>query len=248
MKMRAGGRLRTRKPATAPRKLAVMVAAGTLPSTRKTTSRKAPVMAAMPAARPSMLSRRLKALVMPTTQTSVRRMSTTGILVSRSTKSAWMRNPARTICATSLTGGRTGQMSSTSPMAPIARDASISVRSRPRGTPEKGTTAAVATMMARPPRSGTGRRCQRSSRGCFTSPDRPAAHSQPSVARSPTANESPNAAGVVLTTAPQSPWRAGGPRRGHPCRRPTGPPRRPVSRARGRLARAPGGARGSAGA
>ena len=191
-----------------------------------------------------MLSRRLKALVMPTTQRSVSRMSTTGILVSRSTRSAWTRTPVRTICATSLTGGRTGRMSSTSPTAPIARDARTRVRSRPLRDARPGH--------CRHDRHHDGDAAEDAAPDDGASDPREAA-SRARTGRPPARSQAwpgdqgrtrvPNAAGALLTTAPRPPWRAGAPRRGRPHRRPAGSPRRSAAPVRALPCRAPDGAR-----
>ena len=176
-----------------------MVAAAMSPSRRKRASRNPPAMTAMPAARPSMLSSRLNALVTPTIQSSVSTTSSTGTPVSRSTKSSCTRTAARAIWATSLTGGRRGRRSSTSPTAPIASETRVSAARRPRGSPTQARAGRTPSMIATPPSSATGRRCQRSLRGSTTRPKREASRSQMSVAERATISETAKATPIVPT-------------------------------------------------
>src|SRR3972149_3764177 len=86
IKIRAGGKFLRRKPKTAPMKTAEAPAPPGFPSQRKKTRRKPPAINAIPAERPSMLSSRLKAFVIPTIQKSVRKTSRRGIEVRRRRK------------------------------------------------------------------------------------------------------------------------------------------------------------------
>ena len=84
-----------------------------------------PTISAMPAHSPSMLSSRLNALVMPTTHTSVSRLSSVTDVSQFSRKPKKSSTDASAICAMSLVDALSVMMSSTRPMTKItAADAS----------------------------------------------------------------------------------------------------------------------------
>jgi hypothetical protein len=76
MYRRAGQKLWTRNPAAAPESAASTAASAGWPVKPATIAKMKAAMAAVPAESPSMLSSRLKALVMPTTQSTVRSTET----------------------------------------------------------------------------------------------------------------------------------------------------------------------------
>ena len=83
MKILAGGKFLVRNPPTAPMNATVTSAPARSPSQTKKSSRNAAVTMAIVLDSPSMLSRRLNALVMPTTQNNVSSTSASGNPVSR---------------------------------------------------------------------------------------------------------------------------------------------------------------------
>ena len=133
-------------------------------------------MSAMPAHRPSMLSSRLNALVSPTTQTIVSRLSSSRESSQfEAVAEVHQQPPPRAICAISFVDGLSASTSSTSPTTNIDH--------RRRSEHDTGVAAsagdaarrrACARAMATPPSSGTVLRCQRSLRGCATMPARSA--------------------------------------------------------------------------
>ena len=110
------------------------------------------VTADTPAARASMLSSRLMALVTPTIQTIVIRMSSASMPV------AWMRTPTTTastaasVSARNRNRGSTVRSSSSSPMAPRAAAPTISTPTRGAARASNSSATRTLVMMAIPPR------------------------------------------------------------------------------------------------
>ena len=132
---------------------------------------KTPAMTAIPADRPSMLSRRLKALVMPTIQTTDSRASSAGHPVRLASGIRNTMIAAAIDCTTSLVVALNCSASSNAPRPNMSRQPT---RSEASGA--SGAAVAVATKnasaIAQPPNVGTGSGCQRSRCGRVTNPAR----------------------------------------------------------------------------
>ncbi len=137
-------------------------------------------MAAMPADSPSMLSSRLKALVMPTTQISASSPSMAGMPVRLADGIRNTTTPATIVCTTSFVAGRKPTMSSSVPSPNIKPVPSSNGSSGCSGA-ETAAASTKAPTMAQPPSSGTGSRCQRSPCGFATTPTRRARARQSGV-------------------------------------------------------------------
>src|SRR4051794_34814697 len=134
----------------------------------------------MPEHRPSMLSSRFSALVMPTIQkiVSIESPNIDWVQPRRSPKNA--SADATLICTTSLVDAFSDNTSSTKPNAAITSPEPISCHMRASG-PIIAPRASVVIAMATPPKSAVGFLCQRSSFGAATKPNRCASERQTNV-------------------------------------------------------------------
>ena len=165
--MRAGAKLCRRKPSAQPVSAALSAATRNWPFTAAITKNDPPAIAATPAERPSMLSSRLNALVMPTTQNTVSARSA-GPDPNRSTPAPTCQTPtAAAISSASRTNGPRPRCrrSSTSPTMlsatamPSTAASSLAPSSGGRTSAATSTASESAVTIASPPRYGTGDVC-----------------------------------------------------------------------------------------
>src|SRR5690349_8104412 len=154
-------------------------------------------MSAMPAQRPSMLSSRLNALVMPTTQTSVSIMSSVSELTQFNRNCQARKTHAIATSITSFVDGRREMTSSVRPIAKI-NAAQTSGMASPSDNRKTRIPARTDRPIATPPKRATGRRCQRSSRGCATHPSDTAARLAAGTSTSDTNSPNRNGQAAAL--------------------------------------------------
>ena len=121
-----------------------------------------------------MLSSRLKAFVIPTSQKSAIATPSTSFSTSSTRRPAAIAIDAAPTCAASFANGLRWRMSSTSPAAktspvPARIPASCQVGSRAPTASARRTPAVTPAAMATPPNVGVARSCQRSPLGSATS-------------------------------------------------------------------------------
>src|SRR5215467_14131084 len=123
------------------------------------------MMIATPAARPSMLSMRLSAFVIPTSQNTVNAKLTGRHAATLKDKPAKTTPDAITSCAKSFDRARSSSRSSMRPKNQKSAAPTATAGYRPGSTITHPRAAAAA--MAIPPLSGVDLRCQRSGQGSF---------------------------------------------------------------------------------
>ncbi len=117
-----------------------------------------------------MLSSRLKALVTPTSHTSVMSWSRADTPVTLSCTPPATTTAVTTSWLMNFTCGRRGRKSSSRPTAASTAAPPTSIQARHDSEGSSGTTVRNAPAMARPPIRGIVPRCQRSSLGVATAP------------------------------------------------------------------------------
>ena len=123
-----------------------------------------------------MLSSRLKALVIPTSQKTAIATPSTSFVTSSTRRPAAIAIPAAAICAASFASGLRWRTSSTTPATKSSpHPARIPASSHDASTAPtaiaSATPAASPQAMPTPPNVGVARSCQRSPVGCATSLD-----------------------------------------------------------------------------
>ncbi len=170
MKMVAGAKLWTRKPAQAPPMATASSARSIRPEPAKTNASARPAIPATPAARPSMLSIMFSAVDSATSHRIAISVS------AQTTPLTGRRSPldtatvAMTSWAVSLVCGLNGRRSSSRPSTTQAAPPMTSPRTGGDRWPAGTRPMAAPAATARPPSIGTGRRCHRSPRGRATTP------------------------------------------------------------------------------
>jgi len=152
----AGLKLYLRNPKQLPARAADKEAIKNCPFIAERIRKKEEAMPAIPTDKPSILSRRLKALVIPTTHKNVRGISISGLFVKDTFVPKIMTSQHAEIWANSFKNGGIFLTSSHIPMTIIIREtkkiASISILNEPN----KKKTSKKAKAMASPPKSGIG--------------------------------------------------------------------------------------------
>ena len=171
---RPGRRLYGRKPAQAkPRERARARTSSSSWSVAASIAKYPQATAASVAARPSMLSSRLNALVIPTSQTTATIVASRSFPISSTRRPAAIAMPAAANCATSFASGLRCRTSSTSPAAKErsagedSRELRGSAPARRSGPPRRHRRAGRGKMPT-PPNVGVLRSCHRSSVGWAT--------------------------------------------------------------------------------
>ena len=127
-------------------------------------------MPAIPTDKPSILSKRLKALVMPTTHKKVIGISISGLFVKDALVPKMMTNQQAKIWAESFKNGEMLFTSSHIPIAIIIREANKAESSSILNEPNKEKMNRKAKAMDRPPKSGIGSICIFLAEGRSTTP------------------------------------------------------------------------------
>ena len=142
-------------------------------SVAASTAKYAQAMVASDAASPSMLSSRLKAFAIPTSQTSATTVASTSLPITSTRRPLAMTMPAAPNCAPSFASGLRWRTSSISPAAKRSVQPPTIPQSSPRpwtAPIATATTVAAAkpAKMPTPPKMGVARSCQRSPDGTAT--------------------------------------------------------------------------------
>ena len=183
MKIDAGLKLYSRKPAQAPPDRGRRARASSCrPDAAKSAAIASAAIAATPAARPSMLSSRLKALVEPTSHRMASSVSSQTMPVTGSRSPKDTATAAMTSWAVSFVCGLKRAQVVEQAEHDTRGSADRETGERRRRCPADTRPPAAPAAMARPPISGIGRRCQRSPRGRATSPRRRASGAQRNAA------------------------------------------------------------------
>lgn len=155
----AGLKLYLRNPKQLPARAADKEAIKNCPFIAERIKKKEAAMPAIPTDKPSILSKRLKALVIPTTHKNVRGISISGLLVKDTFVPKIMTNQQAKIWAESFKKGEMLFISSHIPMAMIIREANKAASSSILNEPNKEKTNKKVKAMANPPKSGIGSIC-----------------------------------------------------------------------------------------
>ena len=205
MKTVAGWKLYRKKPSVAPVSAHATEAPSQAPCRARASPRKNDATAATPAATPSMLSSRLKALVIPTNENNVTSALTAYQGVSGKMAPKPTSSKPATTCRMNFSCGRNVTTSSTRPTKNIIAALTPTTAMCPTAVPpptngrfSKSATApsaptTVPAKIAIPPSNGTGRRFHRFADGCATAPRRFAKAPATGVSTTPKMSETPQA-------------------------------------------------------
>ena len=176
MKIAAGPvnrRLKGRNPTHAAVSASARTSTRSFGWTRASIAKYAAAMPARLAARPSMLSRKLNAFVMPTSQTSASGIAIQSEWTISTVRPPQIATPAAATCAASFGKGPSERTSSTSPVtkstaAPPRMPRSVESASTAPSATAAPAPARMPAKIAMPPSVGVSRSCQRSRAGSAT--------------------------------------------------------------------------------